>query len=104
MLECGCDTDCFVEFEEELVRSQGTEFCVECGKLIPATEEHYLVYEWEPSSEFHPYLFEGEQIHKAVHTCCEVCGDLVLSLMELGYCWYKGDARGDIQELHNYDN
>lgn len=91
-IEC-TDPEYYVALSDDLVISRGTEFCHECNRLIPAGEAHYRVFEYNIDDC-------GDEVHKAQHTVCEVCGDLALSWMKLGYCWEYGALRNDIAELH----
>lgn len=94
-LSCDMDYENYIEFGDEMATSIGTEFCVECGKLITVGEEHYIV-------RLYTYDEDGEEVHLAKHKCCEECGDLALSVLELGYCWTFGDIRNDIKEMRDY--
>ena len=96
-IECSVDADTRLDFGEELVVSLGTEFCVECKRLIPQGEEHYRLREYRYNDDS---FFSDYEQHLGIKTACEQCGDLALSLMDLGYCWYYGDLRADIAELH----
>lgn len=96
-LSCAAeDAESWVELSDDLIISVGTEFCVECNRLIPFGEEHYKVWLWKEHEEW------GHEVHLAQHRCCEACGDLALSWLELGYCWSFGDLRSDIKELNYY--
>jgi len=92
---CTDSSDNYVEFSDDLVVSRGTEFCVECGRLIPFEEPHYLVRGWY-------FGEEGEETDISKHTCCEECGDLALSVLSLGYCWSYGDLRDGVREMNEY--
>lgn len=95
-LSCAAeDAESWIELSNDLITSVGTEFCVECSRLIPFGEEHYKVWLWAEHDD-------GEEIHLAQHRCCEECGDLALSWLELGYCWSFGDIRSDIKEMNEY--
>jgi hypothetical protein len=93
-LTCSTDgADYYVTLSDNLITSVGTEFCRECRRLIPWEEFHYRVWGWEEGED-------GNETHLAQHRCCEACGDLALSWLELGYCWTYGDLRADIEEMH----
>lgn len=91
--ECSIDAEYYVNLTEILVTSPGTEFCVECRRLIPQGEGHYIAYDWEWNED-------GDETHLGQHTCCEQCGDLALSILEQGFCWYYGTIRDDIAEFN----
>lgn len=96
MISCDCDPEYYVELPEELATSVGTEICVECKELIHVGTEHYVAREWTIDEYWSDHIELGQQ------TCCEECGDLALSWMEMGYCWGYGDLRNDIQEMNDY--
>ena len=92
-LQCCTDSEYYVTLSDLLVISVGTEFCRECGRMIPCGTGHYKIWEWEENEW-------GDERHLGQHTCCEVCGDLALSWLELGYCWTYGDLRSNIKEMN----
>jgi len=92
-LHCGCDEDFYFEIGRYFVTSCGTEECTECRKLIHAGVEHCLGFSYK-HDEF------MEECHIAKQPFCEECADLILSFMELGYCWTRGDTRSDIAEMN----
>jgi len=94
-ISCGCDPEYYVDLSEELATSVGTETCAECRDLIHVGIEHYHVREWN-------YDEYGDEIELGQHRCCEECGDLALSVMELGYCWGYGELRDTIVEHNDY--
>lgn len=85
----------WVELSDDLMTSVGTETCVECKRLIPFGEEHYKVWLWTENADW------GDETHLGQWRCCEECGDLALSWLELGYCWSFGDLRSDIREMND---
>lgn len=89
-LACGCDSEEFIEVPLGMITSPGTEFCRECGRLIPFGEKHYRVRCWTIDE------YENE---RGVFPVCEACGDLAATFLELGFCWYFGDLREDVKEL-----
>lgn len=90
---CCYDPEHYIEIEEFGTISQGTEHCIECRELIHAGTPHYLAWSYD-------FDEEGEEEHLGVYTACEACGDLALSVFELGGCWSFGDLREDIREMN----
>ena len=88
-----CSTDCeyYVDFSDLLV-SKNTHFCKECRNIIHANVQHYRVREWT--------INKGVFIEKGTQVVCEKCGDLAMSVLELGYCWSYGDLRDCIKEIN----
>ncbi len=95
VLVCCWDPEYYVELSppEVLVTSVGTERCIECGELIHVGVEHYFVRQWF-------YDDDGDEIEKGQQRCCEACGDLAFTILELGYCWSYGDLREGIREMN----
>ena len=93
MIDCATDCDSYIEFLDSLEKSIGTEQCDECRKLIHVGTEHYKYFQWT-------YDEYGEEITQKVGVCCEECGDLVISFLELGFCWDIGAVRADIAEMN----
>ena len=94
MSTCAIDCEHFVEIGEfgSVVRWQ--RICTECGRRIPQGRKHYQVREYETEDD----LEDGN--HHMVFSCCEECGDLALSWLELGYCWNYGHLKSDIAEMN----
>lgn len=95
-LECGCDDGIYVEIPDDLETCQGTLFCGECRRLIPAGEPYYRTWTWG-------FNEDGEEFTRDINEVCEVCGDLAINLLERGFCWYFGELRYDIQTLHEME-
>lgn len=77
--------------------------CFECGKALAAGDPYYMVRLWRLGGE-DDYgddgeCLEDEEVTESVSPCCEVCGDLGLSVLEQGYCWAFGQLRSDIAEM-----
>jgi hypothetical protein len=100
-ISCSSEAEYFLDIPEDLVTCEGTLMCAECGVLVYPGTEYCRVQEWQPADYYHPYLEEGDEIHTGVYPCCEVCGDLAMSFMELGYCWNMGFLRADIAEIND---
>jgi len=99
MLTCDIDPGYYIELIWPHT-SPGTEICVECRRLIPPGEEHYRVREY---SEYESLEFmQWVEPTTGIRACCEECGDLAASLMELGYCWDYTQLRNDIKELNDF--
>jgi len=90
-----CDADYVIDIGDFGTVSTGTEFCVECRKIIPVGTEHYIAY----GSDTDEY---GDDLHLFKHTVCEECGDLALSVMDIGLCWGFGDLQADIKEMKDW--
>lgn len=62
--------------------------CQECGEPIAAGEVmyRYNMYNWDTRRTSAP------------HWMCESCGDLMVSVMVLGFCFYLGDIKGQWRE------
>ena len=93
-MSLSCDVDSwngYVEVSENFIQSAVSFKCFECYQTVPAFTLAYLVRHWE-------YDEDGEESDISVRPCCEECGDLGTSVMELGYCWDFGQLRNDIAE------
>lgn len=68
--------------------------CNECGEAIePGNVMYrYNMYDWETYRTVAP------------HWMCESCGDLMLSILEKGYCFYLGDIKGQWRDYVKQNN
>jgi hypothetical protein len=94
-LSCDLDERHFVEIGE-MTTSVGTEFCYECYRLIPKGELLYPMHSWNEDEEGYERVLER-------YKCCSDCGDLILSVFEMGLCWERGSLRQDLKEYVNGD-
>ena len=88
------DSDFQVRVSEELLTSSNSSKCLECKKEILALTPFYMV----TTSHYDDDV--DDDVDVSDDPCCEVCGDLALSVLELGYCWEFGNLRHDIAEIN----
>lgn len=103
-LACADDGfDEYVEFSDSLITSAAPCKCLECHKEVPAFEPFYMVRNWRFANDddYEEGLLseDEEEVEVANKPCCEECGDLAMSFLDLGYCWDTGSLRADIAEL-----
>ena len=98
-LECSLDCDYYVDFRfvESYKVRQKVFFgqCIECESKLFFGSSYYVVREWILDD----YADEQDLNFRV---CCESCGDLAISFIELGYCWTYGDLRSDIKQINEY--
>lgn len=93
-LVCSIDCEFYTDLSEELVVSKEDLVCIECEQPIKAGVGYYDGENYE-CDEY------GEQNILDTFVICEECGDLLLSLFELGYCWSCGGLRDTIKEMND---
>lgn len=101
--------DGYVEVSDELVIKTEPCKCLECKKEIAADVPHYMVRNWrfgneDDGQDANGDALEGEEIDISNLPCCEECGDLAISVLDLGYCWEFGSLRSSIAEMKAESN
>jgi hypothetical protein len=99
-ISCSEEADSYVEISEGLVSAAPFK-CLECRQEIPAFVPFYMVRCWRPANDgdWEGGLSEDEdEVTESEKPCCEECGDLAISFLDLGYCWDYGSLRNDIRE------
>ena len=107
-MSLSCDTDGSYVDLGELTAAAGACECFECGKALAAGDPCYMVRQWRNAYD-DDYeeggALEGrdgeDEVTESTDPCCEACGDLGESVMELGYCWTFGELRSDIAEMRH---
>ncbi len=115
MLTCGCSE---IDFEPGEIRyyfpddfdkleTSKRKRCTSCKKLIEINS-FIVAFDWfkvpKYDIEINIYGEDGE-IPRAKTYLCEICGEIYLNLMDLGYCMEYNDNMDEmLKEYHEIEN
>lgn len=112
-LSCGCDTDWYPDPGDTYwygprdatpLATKRSRRCTSCrGKITPGTLAYEIPRVKVPEGDIEERIWgEDGEIPRASAYMCETCGDIALSLEELGFClnpW--DDQREQLKEYHS---
>ncbi len=65
--------------------------CCSCKEKIAVGDDSIIVHRWNyPQNDIEQRIY-GDEVPQTKWYLCEKCGDLAISLEELGFCYTLGD-------------
>lgn len=78
-------------FQYYPLKTKRSRKCCSCSEKISVGDEAMIVHRHRPPNEDIEERIYGDEVPITTWYLCEKCGDLALSLKELGFCFTLGD-------------